>query len=193
MPLLFREINHGEVPFGFFNIETDMLLLGEYFFFAEDFCKELSRQVLKLGSSKVVTFSFPVFVIDRPEDVGNLMGAIEGRDLSGFIGELYRLFPFPSDMKMFKQNPEGYRRRDVVMDIIRRWGRPDVMEITLDTASDLYSLGRYSFRGVWFCELMRYLWAGGYPGWKDDVRPGYVEDLMDAIKKSKLCTFSEWL
>ena len=38
MPLAFESLSHGTVAFGFFNIESDMLLLDRYFFFAGDFC-----------------------------------------------------------------------------------------------------------------------------------------------------------
>ena len=37
MPLEFQSISHGKIAFGFFNIETDMILLGHYFLFARDF------------------------------------------------------------------------------------------------------------------------------------------------------------
>lgn len=37
MPLAFESISHGTLPFGFFNIESDMLLLDHYFFFASDY------------------------------------------------------------------------------------------------------------------------------------------------------------
>ena len=33
MPLTFDSLSHGKVAFGFFNIESDMLLLDHYFFF----------------------------------------------------------------------------------------------------------------------------------------------------------------
>ena len=34
MPLAFESLSHGTVPFGFFNIDSDTLLLDRYFFFA---------------------------------------------------------------------------------------------------------------------------------------------------------------
>ena len=42
MPLSFHSLSHGTVAFGFFNIESDMLLLDRYFFFATDFCAHVS-------------------------------------------------------------------------------------------------------------------------------------------------------
>ncbi|MGD2186296.1 MAG: hypothetical protein PVI71_09215 [Desulfobacterales bacterium] len=32
MPLAFESLSHGSIAFGFFNIETDMLLLENYFY-----------------------------------------------------------------------------------------------------------------------------------------------------------------
>jgi hypothetical protein len=46
-PLLFESVSHCGLAFGFFNIETDMLLLDDYFFCASDFCRhvtDLARQ-----------------------------------------------------------------------------------------------------------------------------------------------------
>ncbi len=42
MPLEFQSLSHGPIAFGFFNIESDMLLLEHYFFFASEFCKYIS-------------------------------------------------------------------------------------------------------------------------------------------------------
>ena len=43
MPLAFRSISHGILPFGFFNIESDLLLLDHYFLFASNFCKNVAH------------------------------------------------------------------------------------------------------------------------------------------------------
>jgi len=39
MPISFSSKSHGRIPIGFFNIETDMLLMDHYFFFSTDFCE----------------------------------------------------------------------------------------------------------------------------------------------------------
>jgi hypothetical protein len=36
MPLAFRATSHGMVVFGFFNVETDLLLLDRLFLFPDD-------------------------------------------------------------------------------------------------------------------------------------------------------------
>ncbi len=43
MPLAHRSLSHGTVVFGFFNIDTDCLLLNNVFFFATDFCAWIKR------------------------------------------------------------------------------------------------------------------------------------------------------
>jgi len=35
-----------------------------------------------------------------------------------------------------------------------------------------------------FQELIRYVWRGGYPRWRDEVRPGYVMEMKRQIEKS---------
>jgi len=44
MLLAFDSTSHGRIAFGFFNIESDMLLLDHYFSFASDFCSALSEK-----------------------------------------------------------------------------------------------------------------------------------------------------
>ena len=52
----------------------------------------------------------------NPGDVGDLMGAIHGIRLVGFIGDTYKRFPFPAARADFKQNPDGYRNREFFED-----------------------------------------------------------------------------
>ena len=42
-------------------------------------------------------------------------------------------------------------------------------------------IGRYRFTRETFQELVRYVWQGGYPRWKDEVRPDYVVDMKMKI------------
>ena len=43
MPLAFESLSHGTIAFGFFNIESDMLLMDQYFFFVDDFCSNVEK------------------------------------------------------------------------------------------------------------------------------------------------------
>jgi len=94
MPLEFDSLSHGRIAFGFFNIKTDMILLEHYFLFARDFCAQISKYA-QSSVNEIYQSSWDSYLIENNLDVGNLMGAIRGIDLRGFIGEVYKLFPFP--------------------------------------------------------------------------------------------------
>ena len=113
MPLAFDSLSHGTIAFGFFNIESDMLLCDRYFFFAEDFCRNIADMADR-GGDQDYQATWPVWLIETADDIGDLMGAIHGVRYTGFIGELYRRYPFPPQTEKFKQNPEGSRTRDGV-------------------------------------------------------------------------------
>ena len=53
MPLAFESTTHGTVAFGFFNIDSDMLLLENRFFFATDLC-ELLLGISRRGEDREV-------------------------------------------------------------------------------------------------------------------------------------------
>ena len=183
MPLSFRSKSHGNIAFGFFNIESDMLLLENHFFFADDFCKWLS-QMAKEDDAGLKKFRHPVYYIADPNDIGDLIGAIYGMRLTGFIGKLYTLFPFPDDPKAFKQDPKGYQTRKVVTAQIQ--GISKKREILIEFLKDgQVHIGRYVFDIRVFHELIRYVWQGGYPRWKDEIRPKYVVEMKECIQKSR--------
>lgn len=181
MPLSFQSSSHGQVAFGFFNIETDMALLNQYFFFAPDFTAMVSD--LASHESGPLTGQVPAYILPEAER-GNLMGAIHGIDYRGFMGETYRLFPFPADERNFKQNPEGYRNREVVEELIRRHAPLSSMPVTADSQGAWARMGEYEFTRHAFHELVKYVWKGGYPRWKDGVRPAYVLAMKQAVEKS---------
>ena len=54
MPLAFESVNRGTIAFGFFNIDTDLLLLQQYFLFAEDFCGLLLHMAEQKETREVV-------------------------------------------------------------------------------------------------------------------------------------------
>jgi hypothetical protein len=182
MPLSFRSENHGNIAFGFFNVESDMLLLENYFFFADRFCQWMGDLAEKKDPESV-PFEQKVHVIDAPEKIGDLMGAIHGIRFTGFIGRTYELFPFPLDPKGFKQNPEGFRTQKVVEKEIERFSRAGTMALVFHRDGRVW-MGPYKFSIPVFHELIRYVWQGGYPRWKDEIRPAYVRDMKDRIMKS---------
>ena len=182
MPLLFHSLSHGEIPFGFFNIETDMILLNNYFFFARD----MADNVIKLadiedGTSQDQAWS--VYVLHEGQ-IGNLMGAISGVVFQGFIGEVYTHFPFPHEPEKFKQNPEGYKTRGLIEEIINRYTGHSEITLTFDSNQQKLAIGEYYFSWPGFHALLGYLWAGGYPRWKEGVRPSYILNMKRAVERS---------
>jgi len=105
MPLSFESVSHGALAFGFFNIETDMLVLNDYFFFASDFCRHVT-DLARQQSDQPYRSAWSVHVMPH-EAIGNLHGAIAGTDLSGFIGEAYRLLSLSKRGCSFQAKPRG--------------------------------------------------------------------------------------
>ena len=118
MPIAFKTESHNHIPVGFFNIETDLFLINKYFVFASDFCNWIYDWA---GAIDDIKTGREIYVIENNKMVGNLMGAIAGIDRSGFIGEVYELYPFPENKENFKQNPEGFKTRDTIEKIIQKY------------------------------------------------------------------------
>jgi hypothetical protein len=188
MPLAFESMSHGTIAFGFFNIESDMLLCDRYFFFAEDFCRNLADMADR-GGDHVYQASWPVWLIEAADDIGDLMGAIHGVRYTGFIGELYRQYPFPRQPEEFKQNPAGSRTRDSVRRIISRYGLQIEIPVAVDPEQSETAIGPYHFNRRQFQELLKYVWRGGYPRWKDEIRPNYVHDMNRKILSNPVGVF----
>jgi len=190
MPLAFESLSHGTIAFGFFNIESDMLLLDRYFLFADDFCSYIGNIVENAGERSYHA-RWHVQLIEAAEDIGDLMGAIHGVRFTGFIGELYRRFPFPQKAENFKQNPEGFQTQSLVSGIIANYGRSREIKVAVSPKISEIEIGVYRFNRVQFQELIKYVWRGGYPRWKDEIRPDYVLTMRDKIIKDSNRIFTD--
>ncbi len=182
VPLAFESLSHGTIAFGFFNIETDLLLLEHYFFFASDF----SGCIIEIAESEVASLTVPLPGYDLPyPSIGDLHGAIAGTRLTGFIGEVYRQYPFPAQMAAFKQNPEGFRTRARIEDMVKRYGTPAELPLRVSSDEKTVAIGEFLFSFNEFHALVNYVWRGGYPRWKGEKRPEYVLELAEKIEKSR--------
>jgi len=183
MPLAFSTLNHGTIAFGFFNIDTDLLLLEHYFLFGGDFC---SYVTLIAGQSEKGSFetSWDVYSIDRREDIGDLMAAIHGIRFTGFIGEVYRRFPFPRKEEDFKQKPEGYKNTEALEKMICKDGTKRKILIRGDAENETVAVAEYLFPKGVFHQLIEYVWLGGYPRWRDGVRPDYVLEMKKTLERA---------
>lgn len=180
MPLAFDSLSHGTIAFGFFNIESDMLLLDRYFIFATDFCRHIS-DIAENVSEKSYHTTWSVHSITAAEDVGDLMGAIHGVRFTGFIGKLYRRFPFPQQPEDFKQNPGGHQTQALVSNMIREFAEPTEIAVGISPDKAEIAIGYYRFSRNQFQELIKYVWHGGYPRWKDAIVPVYITEMKNKI------------
>ena len=183
MPLAFQSLSHGKIAFGFFNIESDMLLLEHYFFFATSFCENISS--LAGSDDAAYASAWDVYSIENPEKIGNLTASIHGMSFEGFIGRLYEKYPFPPRPEDFKQNPEGFKTRRIVEEIIKPLGLRTKIDFRIDKKAAEAAIGEYVFSRPAFHELLDYVWLGGYPRWKEDIRPDYVTSMKKSVLESK--------
>jgi hypothetical protein len=183
MPLAFDSLSHGSVAFGFFNIESDMLLLDRYFLFADEFCKYAEDIADNAGGQNYQT-TWQVRIIHTAEAIGDLMGAIHGVRYIGFIGELYRCFPFPPRAQDFKQNPQGFKSQSPVCEIISKYAKQLEIHVSVENSGREIRIGEYRFSRTQFQSLIDYVWRGGYPRWQDEIRPAYVSTMRDKVMRN---------
>jgi hypothetical protein len=181
MPLSFDSRSHGPVAFGFFNIESDMLLLDRLFFFCDDFCSWIAALAEQASPDFL---DCRVHQIRNPQQIGDLMGAIHGIRFTGFIGQVYERFPFPEDPSGFRQNPEGERNRQVMQALIAPYSEIQAVPVGVDGFGS-FRFGPYEFSRAVCHELIRYVCQGGYPRWKDNTRPAGVTAMAARIKRSR--------
>ena len=178
MPLAFSSLSHGTIAFGFFNIHTQMLLLDRLFFLADDFC-EAAVAVTSSGEASLACHR-----IEGPSRIGNLHGAIAGRDLSGLIGATYAIWPFPEDPSLFRQHTDGARNDAKVAELIEGFGEPLSIALRADPGTGRVEIGPYHFSSDSWLRLLGYVIRGGYPRWRDDVRPDYVAKMERELGKA---------
>jgi len=184
MPISFPSISHGQIPIGFFNIETDMLLMDRYFFFSTDFCEWINEWA---DTGDFSPDEKTVYAIEQREKIGNLSDAIHGYEFTGFIGEVYKLFPFPKKPSGFKQKPYGTQNRSAVETAIQPFAVQLKIPIVFIQESRTINFGDYTFRAEVFREIIGYIEAGGMPGWLNGRPPEYVTRMM-----TQLATTRHW-
>ena len=190
MPLAFESMSHGTIAFGFFNIDSDMLLLEQHFLCGSEFCRHISEMAENVAEAQFKS-NWPVYTIEDREQIGDLMGAIHGIRFAGFIGELYRRYPFPAEPSDFKQKPEGYRTQSVVRDMVSAYARQGLLPVQANHRALEIDIGAYKFSRKTFHELITYVWQGGYPRWRDGIRPDYVMDMKTKVERNRRGLFDK--
>lgn len=154
-----------------------------YFLFADKFCSYVAELSETVGEQTYQTI-WKVQIIRTAEAIGDLMGAIHGIRYSGFMGELYRCFPFPHGAQEFKQNPQGFQTQTQVSEIIAKYAAPREIQVTVNNVRAEIQIGDYRFSSVQFQALIDYVWRGGYPRWKDEIRPACVSAIREKILRN---------
>ncbi|RLB86075.1 MAG: hypothetical protein DRH15_02550, partial [Deltaproteobacteria bacterium] len=149
-----------------------------------EFCT-LVGELARVSDPHIFVDRMEGYQISERELIGDLMGAIYGIRYTGFIGEVYKLYPFPKMPEAFKQQPEGYKNRKAIEYIIKEFGNQIDIEFIATTRAGNVKIGEYEFSRLQFLELVRYVWQGGYPGWRDEVRPEYVMRMKEEIEESR--------
>ena len=175
MPLAFDSHSHGRIVFGFYNIETDNLLLNNLFFFCTDFC-DAARRIRIPGASTAIRGH----VFSSQEAIGDFTGAMHGVRFTGYMGEIYREWPFPSKPEGFRQKVHGARNREKVHAMLSR--HASEVDILLARLENQYvQIGDYLFDDNQFLALLHYIRRGGMPCWEGHekgARPEYVGEML---------------
>ena len=182
MPIAFSSISHGKIPIGFFNIETDMMLMDHYFFFSTDFCEWVIEWI---DAQEISRDERRVYVIPEARMIGDLAGAIYGFEYTGFIGEVYKLFPFPESRSGFKQKPYGTQNREAVEKAIQPLAESRKIPIVFSRDVHTVGFGDYVFSGAVFNDILRYIEAGGMPRWLDERPPDYVVRMTARLMETR--------
>ena len=129
-----------------------------------------------------------VYTIQDKDLIGNLAGAIYGFEFTGFMGEVYKKFPFPERRSGFKQKPYGTKNRKTIETAIQPFAVQLTIPIVFSKTQQTISLGDYVFSAKVFQEIIKYVEAGGMPGWLDGKPPDYVSRMM-----SRVLVSNHWL
>lgn len=188
MPLAFHSLSHGTIAFGFFNIETDLLLLDRYFFFATEFCEHIQKMTDPDHKGPYEDI-WPIYEINEPDNIGDLMGAIHGIRFTGFIGTVYQHFPFPTQPAAFKQKPYGVDNQSILRTMIDSYAEKQEITVSIPPDNSEIAIGTYRFERTVFQQLIAYVWRGGYPRWLDDSPPDYVAVMKSDVLNSNYPMF----
>ena len=120
---------------------------------------------------------------------GKLGVAIHGVGHSGFIGELYKMFPFPTKPEDFKQKPEGIENQERVRAAIEKYGESARISLSIDESQQEVSINEYRFTRESFHALIKYVWRGGFPQWRNEKRPDYVVEFKEKAEAMECWLF----
>ena len=191
MPLLFNSLSHGAVSFGFYNIETDGLLLGQHFFFCTDFCTAI-KALFEKPLDEAVNTAFSGHVFHDPQRIGDLKEAIiDGSSHTGFFGELYSMWPFSKAPGAFRQKLHCFENREQTLALLESMAASIEIQMKRKPNFQRVAIGSYHFSRGEFVRLLQYVVRGGYPTWEDHNESQLPDQLR--VLRQLLAQHEEWL
>jgi len=77
---------------------------------------------------------------------------------------------------------ESLSHKAVVRDMISDYTRQVLLPVEANHRALEVDIGEYKFSCKTFQEIIKYIWPGGYPRWRDAIRPNYVLDMKSKIE-----------
>jgi hypothetical protein len=71
------------------------------------------------------------------------------------------------------------------MSLLETWAGRNTIPVRVDQEHDSVSIGEYLFTKQVFHQIIQYVWVGGYPRWRDEVRPDYVMEMKFHLEESR--------
>jgi hypothetical protein len=73
--------------------------------------------------------------------------------------------------------------------LIQKYGEKKEVQFVIRSKDDKIGIGEYLFNRTSFQKLIEYIWMGGFPRWKDGIRPDYVLRMKEMIEQSERSFF----
>jgi DNA-binding transcriptional ArsR family regulator len=68
--------------------------------------------------------------------------------------------------------------------LVQSYTKKTTILFAIDQNANRVEIYEYLFDKLSFHELIRYIWMGGFPRWRDNVRPNYVLSMGKVIDQS---------
>jgi hypothetical protein len=68
-----------------------------------------------------------------------------------------------------------------VQEVIHNYGEDQPIHLIWDRQSSTVSVEQFMFEEITFSAFIAYVNRGGYPGWQDEIRPHYVQEMMQKL------------
>ena len=92
-------------------------------------------------------------------------------DLHGFIGEVYRQFPFSDGPRRFQTKPEGFPDPFAPGTILTDYGQAEEIPVRFRRKENEVAIGEYRFDQENFQELIFYMGKAAIPNGVTDANP----------------------